>query len=46
MERYAAVRALINKRKERFARTGALVDAPPSDVIRFFGFDGSEGEAE
>ena len=32
----AAVRAEIKQRKERFEQTGALIDAPPSDVIRFF----------
>jgi hypothetical protein len=31
----AAVRAEIRLRKELFERTGALSDAPPSDVIRF-----------
>lgn len=32
-----AVRQEIKRRKERFEQTGALVDAPPSDVIKFIG---------
>ncbi|SDG28799.1 hypothetical protein PUH89_14865 [Rhodobacter capsulatus] len=31
----AAVRAEIKQRQERFEKTGALSDAPPSDVIKF-----------
>ncbi|ADE86076.1 hypothetical protein [Rhodobacter capsulatus] len=36
LDQEAAVRAEIKQRKERFEETGALIDAPPSDVIRFF----------
>ncbi|MBL4917440.1 hypothetical protein [Szabonella alba] len=46
MDRKEDVRFCIYKAKRKFAQTCALADAPPSDVIRFFGFDGSEGEAE
>lgn len=40
------VRRWIDKRKARFAETGALEDAPPSEVVKFIGgADDLEGEA-
>lgn len=36
MERHEALRQMIKEWKEQFAQTGLLIDAPPSDVVRFY----------
>lgn len=40
-----AVRSQINAWKARFEETGALLDAPSSDVIKFLGSADDQGEA-
>lgn len=36
VERGALVRGVIDFFADRFAKSGALIDAPPSDVVRFY----------